>query len=126
MSIKEIFAHEPEQTSVCKRRQKMLDFNQQIARLKEALAVTKDQDVADALGLSKAAFSDRKKRGAFPDDKLLALSAKRPDLGLDYGYITSGFHSAVHCGHRISSKRSILELLMLPFVKGGTDTSRSY
>ncbi len=70
-------------------------FNQQLARLKEALAVAMDKDVANALGLSKASFSDRKKRGAFPDDKLLALIAKRPDLGIDYGYITRGIHETL-------------------------------
>jgi hypothetical protein len=74
----------------------MHDFNQKLTRLKEALAVTKDQDVADALGLSKAALSDRKKRGAFPDDKLWALIAKRPDLGLNYDHITLGFHGSVY------------------------------
>ena len=72
----------------------MREFDRQLIRLKEALGVTEDQDVANALGLSKAALSDRKKRGAFPDDKLLALIAKRPDLGLDFDYITLGHHSS--------------------------------
>ncbi|MBF1164463.1 MAG: helix-turn-helix domain-containing protein [Dechloromonas agitata] len=72
----------------------MREFDRQLIRLKEALGVTEDQDVANALGLSKAALSDRKKRGAFPDDKLLALIAKRPDLRLDFDYITIGRHSS--------------------------------
>ncbi len=72
----------------------MREFDRQLIRLKEALGVTEDQDVANALGLSKAALSDRKKRGAFPDDKLLALIAKRPDLKLDFDYITLGRHSS--------------------------------
>ena len=73
----------------------MREFDRQLIRLKETLGVTEDQDVANALGLSKAAFSDRKKRGAFPDDKLLALIAKRPDLGIDFDYVLLGTHSQV-------------------------------
>lgn len=66
------------------------DFLLAVNRLKEALAVDKDQQVAEVLGLSAAAFSDRKRRGAFPTDKLFALVAKRPDLGIDVGYVLSG------------------------------------
>lgn len=61
----------------------MENFDQQLLRLKQVLGVTSDQEVATALGLSKAAFSDRKKRGAFPEEKLYALAAKRPELRLD-------------------------------------------
>lgn len=55
-----------------------------------------DQDVATALGMKKAAFSARKTRGSFPDKELLALIAKRPELGLDYDYITTGHSSKVY------------------------------
>ena len=49
-----------------------------------------DQEVADVLGMSKAAFSARKKRGSFPENELYALAAKHPDLGLDVGYVMTG------------------------------------
>lgn len=68
----------------------MENFDQQLLRLKQALGVTSDQDVAAALGLTKAAFSDRKKRGAFPEEKLYALAAKRPELHLDVLHVLVG------------------------------------
>ena len=68
----------------------MRDFDHQLLRLKAALGATSDQAVAEALGMTKAAFSDRKKRGAFPEDKLLALVARRPDLAVDPQYVLTG------------------------------------
>ncbi len=68
----------------------MENFDQQLLRLKQSLGVTSDQDVAAALGLTKAAFSERKKRGAFPEEKLYALAAKRPDLRLDVLHVLAG------------------------------------
>lgn len=68
----------------------MENFDQQLLRLKQALGVTSDQDVAAALGLTKAAFSDRKKRGSFPEEKLYALAAKRPELHLDVLHVLAG------------------------------------
>jgi transcriptional regulator with XRE-family HTH domain len=65
-------------------------FDEQVARLKRALGVADDQAVAKALGLSKAAFSNRKQRGAFPEDKLFALATRRPELKLDVRYVISG------------------------------------
>jgi transcriptional regulator with XRE-family HTH domain len=65
-------------------------FDQQLLRLKQVLQISEDQAVAEALGMSKAAFSDRKRRNAFPADKLYALAAKRPDLKLDVEYVLSG------------------------------------
>lgn len=68
----------------------MRKFDQQLLRLKSVLRVTSDQEVASLLGLSKAAFSDRKRRDAFPEDKLLALVALRPDLYIDAEYVLTG------------------------------------
>lgn len=68
----------------------MREFDAQLLRLKQALGVTEDQDVATALALTKAAFSDRKRRGAFPEDKLFALQARRPELGIDATYVLTG------------------------------------
>lgn len=68
----------------------MKNFDQQLLRLKQALGVTDDQEAAAALGMSKAALSDRKKRDKFPEDKLWALAARRPELRLDPGHILMG------------------------------------
>lgn len=68
----------------------MNKFESQLLRLKQTVGITADQDVAALLGMSKAAFSDRKKREAFPDDKLGALAAKRPDLHIDVAYVLTG------------------------------------
>lgn len=66
------------------------DFEQRLLRLKQALQVSEDQEVAVALGMTRAALSDRKRRGAFPEDKLLALATRRPELNLDTHYVLSG------------------------------------
>lgn len=69
-------------------------FPEVLTRLKHALRVSKDQEVAQALELSKTAFSERKKRGAFPEKELRALAAKRPELGLDMNYILTGIEGS--------------------------------
>lgn len=68
----------------------MNNFEEQLLRLKQAVKLTADQDVAALLGVTKAAFSDRKKRGSFPEDKLWALAKKRPELDLDTHYVLNG------------------------------------
>lgn len=65
-------------------------FDEQLLRLKQAVGMTADQDVAALLGMTKAAFFQRKSRNAFPEEKLLALSARRPELGLDVTYVMTG------------------------------------
>ena len=68
----------------------MKKFDEQLLRLKQVVKLAEDQDVAVLLGMSKAAFSDRKKRDAFPDDKLAALAVRRPELGIDVSYVLTG------------------------------------
>jgi len=68
----------------------MNKFDEQLLRLKQAVQLTADQDVAALLGLSKEAFFQRKKRDAFPEDKLAALAVKRPALGIDVNFILTG------------------------------------
>lgn len=68
----------------------MKQFDQQLMRLKSMLGVTGDQDVAALLDMSKAAFSDRKKRDSFPEEKLRALAQRRPDLPIDVDYVLNG------------------------------------
>lgn len=62
---------------------RMNSFNTVMRRLMFALRVSKEGEVAQALGLSTTAFSERKRRGSFPHKELLALAARRPRLGID-------------------------------------------
>ena len=68
----------------------MREFDHQLLRLKQTLGETEDQAIAAALGMSKAALADRKKRDAFPVDKFKALAADRPELKLDVQYVLTG------------------------------------
>lgn len=68
----------------------MQSFENSLERLKHELRVTKDSEVAARLGLSKTAFSDRKKRGSFPEREVVRLSAQNPELDLDVTYILTG------------------------------------
>lgn len=65
-------------------------FPDALARLKHALRVSKDGEVAEALGMTRTAFSERKKRGSFPEKELRALTQQRPDLGIDVDYVLTG------------------------------------
>jgi len=69
-------------------------FTECLNRLKPVLRVSKDQEVAALLGLSKTAFSERKKRGSFPDRELRALARARPDLNIDVDYVLTGVAQA--------------------------------
>ena len=69
-------------------------FSDRLNRLKPMLRVSKDQEVAAALGLSKTAFSERKKRDSFPELELRALARERPDLNIDVDYVMSGVAQA--------------------------------
>jgi hypothetical protein len=71
----------------------MNSFAEQLGRLKATLGVTEDQEVAAALGLSRAAFSERKRRGSFPVDKLKLLASAKPEVGIDVDYVLSGAHT---------------------------------
>lgn len=65
-------------------------FEEATLRLKQQLRVTEDKEVAEALGMSAGAWTKRKRRESFPEDKLFALAARRPDLNLDVAYILTG------------------------------------
>lgn len=60
-------------------------------RLKTALSVSMDKDIAEILGISKYSFAERKKRNSFPEKELEILAAKRPELNLDVEYILTGY-----------------------------------
>jgi transcriptional regulator with XRE-family HTH domain len=62
----------------------------QLMRLKAELCVTRDKEVAAALGMSPVALSARIKRDSFPKDKLFALAQKSPELGIDVDFVLAG------------------------------------
>ncbi|WP_198321699.1 helix-turn-helix domain-containing protein [Methylococcus sp. BF19-07] len=68
----------------------MSDFEKILLRLKEQLGASDDKDVAELLGLTDKALSARKRRNAFPEDKLRALAQQRPELGIDVAYVLTG------------------------------------
>lgn len=78
----------------------MHDFEEKLLRLKQQVGLVEDQDVAALLGLGKAAFSARKVRRSFPDDKLFVLKAQRPDLDIDVAYVLTGKHQSGHARKR--------------------------
>lgn len=65
-------------------------FLDALARLKHELRVSKDIEVAAALGMGDKAFNARKKRNSFPERELLALAEARPELGIDTHYVLTG------------------------------------
>lgn len=81
----------------------MNNFDDQLLRLKQAVKTHADQDVAALLGLSKAAFSDRKKRGAFPEDKVWALAKQKPELLIDVDYVLNGKRTLAHVKAKLAT-----------------------
>lgn len=74
----------------------MTRFEGCLQRLKLALHVSTDQEVAARLGMSKAAFSARKVRGAFPEEKLRAVASLHPEWHLDVANILNGQTAVEH------------------------------
>lgn len=72
----------------------MKNFIDVINRLKISLSVTTNREIAEYLGLTQSAFSERKKRNSFPEKELKALANDRPDLNLDVDYILTGSSEA--------------------------------
>lgn len=66
-------------------------FEAALLRLKGALQVTTDREVAEALGMSPNALNERKRRDSFPEDRVRALAAK---LHFDAEYVIGGVAQA--------------------------------
>ena len=73
----------------------MKEFEKILLRMKQAAGVRTDREVADLLGMTVKAFTSRKLRDSFPEDKLLALTARRPELGIDANYVLTGEYQSV-------------------------------
>jgi transcriptional regulator with XRE-family HTH domain len=66
-------------------------FEAALLRLKGALQVTTDKEVAELLGMSPNALNERKRRDSFPEDRVRALAAK---LHFDPEYVIGGVAQA--------------------------------
>lgn len=56
----------------------MTEFEEITQRLKTELNVSSEGEVAKFLGMTHSAFSERKKRNSFPDDKLIEIVYSDP------------------------------------------------
>lgn len=68
----------------------MKNFIDVLNRLKLALGVSMDSEVADFLEMKQSAFAGRKKRNSFPEEQLRLIAVKHSDLNLDVDYILTG------------------------------------
>lgn len=89
----------------------------QLLRLKEVLGVTREGDIAAALGMSHGAFSQRKNAGSIPEDRLLALRRTRPDF--DVIYVLTGVRWAA------SAKTGGADLVDIGIALGNDEVARS-
>lgn len=65
-------------------------FEEASLRLKQQLKVTEDRQAAELLGMTRNAWTLRKRRENFPTKEVFALAAQRPELGLDPDWIVTG------------------------------------
>lgn len=86
-----------------------INFGEALSRLKVQMGVSEDQEVAEALGLSKAAFSARKGRDSFPEKELRALLNERPELPIDVDYVLTGRQQKVAEGNATWSSASLTQ-----------------
>lgn len=70
----------------------MTEFEKKLIRLKEQLGVAQDKEIAAILGMESRAFTARKARGAFPEDKVRALVVDYPNL--DVRYVITGMRDS--------------------------------
>jgi transcriptional regulator with XRE-family HTH domain len=86
-------------------------FEEATLRLKQQLGMTQDQEVAKVLEMTPRAWAGRKKTESFPETEVLALSARRPDLGLDVSYILKGKHASKMEGRLLKAKKFLAEAM---------------
>lgn len=68
----------------------MSNFDEALKRLKNALKVTSDIEVAKMLGLTYKAFASRKLRNSFPEENLKTLIRDEPWREIDFEFIMTG------------------------------------
>lgn len=62
-------------------------FKYTLNRLKIAVGLSKDGEIAELIGLSITAFAERKRRDSIPIKEILQLVKNRPELNLDLNWI---------------------------------------
>lgn len=72
-------------------------------RLKQALGFTEDRQVADFLGMSAAALSERKRRNSFPEERLFTVASQRPEVKLDVPFVLTGAVQPAHASESASA-----------------------
>lgn len=82
-------------------------FDACLLRLKQATQLPSDQEVAELLGMTKAALSDRKRRDSFPVEKVRALAQQRPELRIDVHYVLTGITTEAQA--RLDAKQGRIE-----------------
>jgi len=87
------------------------DFDQALLRLKERLGIASDKGVAELLGMGEKALNARKRRGAFPAEKLKALALDKPELGIDVKYVLTGISDELE--RRMAAIRASTQIAML-------------
>lgn len=100
-------------------------FLQRMLRLKLKLGVHTDKEVAVALGMSATALNERKRRDAFPVDRLCKVASLRPELGIDLSYVLNGIPStaAEPIGHDEQLLRHTLNRIAPAMADGFTITT---
>lgn len=82
-------------------------FEEATLRLKQQLGMTQDQEVAKVLEMTPRAWAGRKKTESFPETEVLALSARRPELGLDVSYVLTGKPASKMEGRLLKAQKSM-------------------
>lgn len=83
-----------------------------IERLKEVLGVTRDEDLADKVGVAKSTVATWRRRGSIPDASIAQLEAK---TGLSYSDIRTEFYSsgaAIRLLARMAFYKTVTKLIV--------------
>lgn len=90
------------------------NFEAVIGRLKKALQIKEDKQMAELLGMSPAAFNGRKKSDSIPFDAVISLSAKE---NLDYNWLLTGSGSMLKGGGAANESFSDEDVKLLKLIK---------
>jgi transcriptional regulator with XRE-family HTH domain len=82
-------------------------FSDFMERIKAQAGFSKDKEIAELLGMSTTAFSERKKRDSVPIKEVFELARKRPELGIDPDWIVTG--SSKHMETASMDEASLLQ-----------------
>ena len=94
-----------------------MDFESIIKRIKELKGIRDDQEVASLLGLSKGAFSERKRRGSIPK-KELELFCSRDSINIDWLLSGEGLMRESGIYIRRDDKPELIKEADIPIIAG--------